>query len=60
MEHYNDWFGNDWCGETRDEEWALIDAIKNSVRDDIKQEMERLRKEQKNADQRRQNPQHDG
>ena len=45
MEHYNDWFGNDWCGETRDEEWALIDAIKNSVRDDIKQEMERLRKE---------------
>lgn len=45
MEHYNDWFGDDWCGETRDEEWALIDAIKNSVRDDIKQEMERLRKE---------------
>ena len=45
MEHYNDWFGNDWCGETRDGEWALIDAIKNSVRDDIKQEMERLRKE---------------
>ena len=45
MEHYNDWFGNDWCGETRGEEWALIDAIKNSVRDDIKQEMERLRKE---------------
>lgn len=53
MEHYNDWFGNDWCGETRDEEWALIDAIKKSVRDDIRQEMERLRKEQKtqtNAD----------
>ncbi len=45
MEHYNDWFGNDWCGDTRDEEWALIDAIKNSVREDIKQEMERLRKE---------------
>lgn len=45
MEHYNDWFGDDWCGETRDEEWALIEAIKNSVRDDIKQEMERLRKE---------------
>ena len=45
MEHYNDWFGNDWCGETRDEEWALIDAIKNSVRDDIQREMERLRKE---------------
>ena len=45
MNYYNDWFGNDWCGETRDEEWALIDAIKNSVRDDIKQEMERLRKE---------------
>lgn len=35
MEHYNDWFGNDWCGETRDEEWALIDAIKNSVRDAV-------------------------
>lgn len=45
MNYYNDWFGNDWCGETRDEEWALIDAIKDSVRDDIKQEMERLRQE---------------
>ena len=45
MEHYNGWFGDDWCGETRDEELALIDAIKKSVRDDIKQEMERLRKE---------------
>ena len=53
MEHYNGWFGDDWCGETRDEELALIDAIKKSVRDDIKQEMERLLKEQKtqtNAD----------
>lgn len=45
MEHYNDWFGDDWCGETRDEEWALIEAIKESVRQDIKAEMERLRKE---------------
>ena len=29
----------------QDEEWALIEAIKESVRQDIKAEMERLRKE---------------
>lgn len=28
MEHYNDWFGDDWCGETRDEEWAEVDQIR--------------------------------
>lgn len=55
MEHYNDWFGDDWCGETRDEEWALIDAIKNSVRDDIKQEMERLRKKTQSCSSTRRN-----
>ena len=53
MCYYDSWFDENWCEEPREEEAALIDAIKNSVRDDIKQEMERLRKEQKtqtNAD----------
>ena len=53
MCYYDSWFEENWCEEPREEEAALIDAIKNSVREDIKQEMERLRKEQKtqtNAD----------
>ena len=45
MCYYDRWFDENWCEEPREEEAALIDAIKNSVRDDIKQEMERLRKE---------------
>ena len=53
MCYYDSWFEENWCEEPREEETALIEAIKESVRQDIKQEMERLRKEQKtqtNAD----------
>lgn len=45
MCYYDSWFEENWCEEPREEEAALIDAIKNSVREDIKQEMERLREE---------------
>lgn len=53
MCYYNSWFEENWCEEPREEEMALIAAIKENVKQDIKQEMERLRKEQKtqtNAD----------
>lgn len=45
MCYYDSWFEEKWCEEPREEEAALIDAIKNSVRQDIKAEMERLREE---------------
>lgn len=45
MLYYDDLFGEDWCEEPREEETALIEAIKESVRQDIKAEMERLRRE---------------
>lgn len=53
MCYYDSWFEKNWCEEPREEEMALIEAIKENVNQDIKQEMERLRKEQKtqtNAD----------
>ena len=53
MCYYNSWFEENWCEEPREEEVALIEAIKENVKQYIKQEMERLRKEQKtqtNAD----------
>lgn len=53
MCYYDSWFEENWCEEPREEETALIGAIKENVKQDIKQEMERLRKEQKtqtNAD----------
>ena len=45
MCYYDSWFEENWCEEPREEEMALIEAIKESVRQDIKTEMERLRKE---------------
>lgn len=45
MLYYDDLFGEDWCEEPREEETALIEAIKENVRQDIKAEIERLRKE---------------
>lgn len=45
MCYYDSWFEENWCEEPREEETALIEAIKESVRQDIKSEMERLRKE---------------
>ena len=45
MCYYDSWFEENWCEEPREEEAALIKAIKESVRQDIKAEMERLRKE---------------
>ena len=53
MCYYDSRFEENWCEEPREEETALIEAIKEGVRQDIKQEMERLRKYQKtqtNAD----------
>ena len=53
MCYYDSWFEENWCEEPREEEMALIEAIKENVKQYIKQEMERLRKEQKtqtNAD----------
>lgn len=53
MRYYDRWFDENWCEEPREEEMALIEAIKKNVKQYIKQEMERLRKEQKtqtNAD----------
>ena len=53
MCYYDSWFEENWCEEPREEEMALIAAIKENVKQYIKQEMERLRKEQKtqtNAD----------
>ena len=53
MCYYDSWFDENWCEEPREEEVALIEAIKENVKQYIKQEMERLRKEQKtqtNAD----------
>ena len=53
MCYYDSWFEENWCEEPREEEMAPIEAIKENVKQDIKQEMERLRKEQKtqtNAD----------
>ena len=44
MCYYDSWFEENWCEEPREEETALIEAIKESVRQDIKAEMERLRK----------------
>lgn len=45
MCYYDSWFEENWCEEPREEEVALIKAIKESVRQDIKAEMERLREE---------------
>lgn len=45
MCYYDSWFEENWCEEPREEEMALIEAIKENVKKDIKQEMERLRKE---------------
>ena len=45
MCYYDSWFEENWCEEPRKEETALIEAIKENVKQDIKQEMERLRKE---------------
>lgn len=45
MTYYDEWFEENWCEEPREEETALIEAIKEGVRQDIKTEMERLRKE---------------
>ena len=45
MTYYDEWFEENWCEEPREEETALIEAIKENVRQDIKAEMERLRKE---------------
>lgn len=45
MCYYDSWFEENWCEEPREEEMALIEAIKENVEQDIKQEMERLRKE---------------
>ena len=45
MCYYDSWFEENWCEEPRKEETALIEAIKEGVRQDIKDEMERLRKE---------------
>ena len=53
MCYYDRWFDENWCEEPREEEMALIEAFKEKVKQNIKQEMERLRKEQKtqtNAD----------
>lgn len=53
MCYYDSWFEENWCEEPREEEMALIEAIKENVKQYIKQEMEWLRKEQKtqtNAD----------
>ena len=53
MCYYDSWFEENWCEEPREEEVALIEAIKENVKQYIKQEMERLLKEQKtqtNAD----------
>ena len=45
MCYYDSWFEENWCEEPREEEMALIAAIKENVKQDIKQEMEHLRKE---------------
>ncbi len=45
MCYYDSWFEENWFEEPREEEMALIEAIKENVKKDIKQEMERLRKE---------------
>lgn len=45
MCYYDSWFEENWCEEPREEETALIEAFKKGVRQDIKTEMERLRKE---------------
>lgn len=45
MCYYDSWFEENWCEEPREEETALIEAIKENVKQDIKAEMERLRKE---------------
>lgn len=45
MCYYDSWFEENWCEEPRKEEAALIEAIKEGVRQDIKAEMERLREE---------------
>lgn len=45
MCYYDSWFEENWCEEPREEEMALIEAIKENVKQDIKHEMERLRKE---------------
>lgn len=45
MCYYDSWFDENWCEEPIKEETALIEAIKEGVRKDIKSEMERLRKE---------------
>lgn len=45
MCYYDSWFEENWCEEPREEETALIEAIKENVKQDIKQEMEHLRKE---------------
>lgn len=45
MTYYDEWFEENWCEEPREEETALIEAIKEGIRQDIKAEMERLRKE---------------
>lgn len=45
MCYYDSWFEENWCEEPREEEMALIETIKENVKKDIKQEMERLRKE---------------
>lgn len=45
MCYYDSWFEENWCEEPIKEETALIEAIKEGVRQDIKSEMERLRKE---------------
>ena len=45
MTYYDEWFEENWCEDPREEETALIEAIKEGVRQDIKSEMERFRKE---------------
>lgn len=40
MCYYDSWFEENWCEEPREEETALIEAIKENVKKDIKQEME--------------------
>lgn len=53
MCYYDSWFEENWCEEPREEEMALIEAIKENVKKDIKQEMERLRKENEELQQRK-------
>lgn len=40
MCYYDSWFEENWCEGPREEEMALIEAIKENVKKDIKQEME--------------------